>query len=66
MYSPKIADEYIPEIYRAAREQGIHMTELVNEFIANGLKNTKRNKNKGIDKLEVHHEKNSSGIETGV
>lgn len=41
MYSPKIADEYIPELYRIAKGRGIHMTRLVDELIEKALKELK-------------------------
>ena len=37
MYSPKIRDDLIPKIYRAARKAGVHMTTWVNEKLANAL-----------------------------
>jgi hypothetical protein len=37
MYSPKIKEEYIPILYRKARELKIPMTELVNRIIAGAL-----------------------------
>jgi hypothetical protein len=37
MYSPKIASNLIPEIYRAARTRKMPMTTLVNEAIADYL-----------------------------
>lgn len=37
MYSPKIKEEFIPEIYRIARTRRIKMTTLVNEIIEKAL-----------------------------
>lgn len=37
MYSPKIRDELIPEIYRIVRARGIRMTTLVNRIIEKAL-----------------------------
>lgn len=37
MYSPKIRDDLIRELYRAARARGIPMTRLVNELLTKGL-----------------------------
>jgi hypothetical protein len=34
MYSPKIADRFIPSLYRAAKAHGVPMTTLVNAVIA--------------------------------
>lgn len=47
MYSPKIADEHIPEIYRIAKERGVHMTRLVNDLIAKALKEIKEKQHGG-------------------
>jgi hypothetical protein len=38
MYSPIIRDEYIPLLYRKAKELNIPMTKLVNRIIAEALK----------------------------
>lgn len=38
MYSPKIAEELIPELYRVSKARGKPMTQVVSEFIRNGLK----------------------------
>jgi hypothetical protein len=38
MYSPKIKAEYIPLLYRKARELKIPMTELVNRIIGSALR----------------------------
>jgi post-segregation antitoxin (ccd killing protein) len=56
MYSPKISDEYIPEIYRLAKDRGMHMTRLVNEMIARALKDIKENRKPN---MEVSNEKDS-------
>lgn len=37
MYSPRIRDELIPDIYRAARASGIPMTTWVNQVIEQAL-----------------------------
>jgi|WetSurMetagenome_2_1015567.scaffolds.fasta_scaffold01125_10 hypothetical protein len=38
MYSPKIKPEFIPLLYRKARELKIPMTELVNRIIGSALR----------------------------
>lgn len=37
MYSPKINEEFIPALYRLAKERKKPMTQLVNEIIGNYL-----------------------------
>jgi hypothetical protein len=37
MYSPKIREELIPRIYRAAKAAGVAMTTLVNQLIEEKL-----------------------------
>ncbi len=37
MYSPKIREELIPKIYRAAKNAGVHMTTWVNDVLARAL-----------------------------
>jgi hypothetical protein len=38
MYSPKISDKYIPVLYKRARALQVPMTRLVNQIIADALK----------------------------
>ena len=38
MYSPRIQEEYIPLLYRKAKELKIPMTKLVNQIIAEALR----------------------------
>ena len=33
MYSPKIRDEYIPVLYRIAKDRGVPMTQVVREAL---------------------------------
>ncbi|MBI4652118.1 hypothetical protein HY745_12765 [Candidatus Desantisbacteria bacterium] len=48
MYSPKIAEELIPEIYRISKSKGKPMTHVVNEIIGNALYSKERkNQKKG-------------------
>lgn len=37
MYSPKVKEEFIPYLYKSARNQKKHMTTLVNEMIKEGI-----------------------------
>jgi hypothetical protein len=43
LYSPKINDEYIPALYRIAKNQGRPMTKIVNEVIATFIKQRCKN-----------------------
>ena len=42
MYSPKIAEELIPDLYRWAKSDGVTMTSLVNRIIKNEIENRER------------------------
>jgi hypothetical protein len=42
MYSPKIAEELIPDLYRWAKSDGVTMTSLVNRIIKNEIENIQR------------------------
>ena len=45
MYSPKIAEEFIPYLYQWAKSEGVSMTALVNRMIKNEVeKNQKKEK----------------------
>jgi len=37
MYSPKIREDLIPRIYRAAKAAGVHMTTWINQLIEENL-----------------------------
>ena len=37
MYSPKIREDLIPRIYRAAKAAGVHMTTWINQLIEEKL-----------------------------
>ena len=37
MYSPKIDDALIPDLYRAAKTRGVPMTKLVSAIVARAL-----------------------------
>lgn len=41
MYSPKINEDYIPELFRLRRQRQIPMTKLVNEIIGEYLERVK-------------------------
>lgn len=42
MYSPKIAEELIPDLYQWAKSDGVTMTSLVNRIIKNEIENNQR------------------------
>ena len=44
MYSPKIAEDLIPTLYRMAQKQKRPMTEVVDGILREKLKSTKNNK----------------------
>jgi len=44
MYSPKINEEFIPALYRLAKERKKPMTQLVNEIIGNYLADQRKEK----------------------
>ncbi len=46
MYSPKIKEEFIPKLYSLAKEKGVPMTELVNQFIQEKLEEYQPEANK--------------------
>ncbi len=61
MYSPKIREDLIPEIYRAAKQAGIAMTVWVNQAIEKALRENGKNegqeaKEKALEKEEHDHD----------
>ena len=42
MYSPKIAEEFVPYLYKWAKSEGVKMTALVNRIIKNEIENNQR------------------------
>jgi hypothetical protein len=42
MYSPKISEEFIPHLYRWAKNDGVKMTALVNRIIKNEIEKNQR------------------------
>jgi hypothetical protein len=45
MYSPKIREDLIPRIYRAAKNVGVHMTTWVNEVLEKALAESEQSQN---------------------
>ena len=42
IYSPKISETLIPNLYKIAKQRGVPMTRLVNEIITNWLNRNQR------------------------
>jgi hypothetical protein len=49
MYSPKINEEFIPALYRLAKERKQPMTQLVNEIIGNYLADQRKEESHDSD-----------------
>ena len=49
MYSPKINEEFIPALYRLAKERKKPMTQLVNEIIGNYLADQRKEESHASD-----------------
>jgi hypothetical protein len=52
MYSPKIAEEFIPHLYRWAKSDGVKMTALVNRIIKNEIENNQRKEQTSNDEKD--------------
>lgn len=57
MYSPKISDELVPNLYKIVKAKGIAMTELVNTIISEAIKNIKIETHIIKEKVETEVEK---------
>ena len=44
MYSPKISENLIPDLYKIAKRENKHMTEVVNEVLKAAIDDKKENK----------------------
>jgi len=51
MYSPKIAEELVPHLYRWAKSEGVKMTSLVNRILKNEIEKNQR-------KEQTHEQQN--------
>ncbi len=60
MYSPKIAEEFIPHLYRWAKGDGIKMTTLVNRIIKNEIE-----KNQRKEQSHEHEDQRSAQRDSG-
>ncbi|MBM4465265.1 MAG: hypothetical protein FJ014_06925 [Chloroflexi bacterium] len=47
MYSPKVPEEFVPRLWRLARERGIPMTHLVRDAVSQYLATQEGGKNHG-------------------
>ena len=56
MYSPKISEELIPDIYRIAKAKGISMTKYVNGLIYQAIKDIKVEVAKTKEKVDQEKE----------
>ncbi len=59
MYSPRISEEYIPLLYRKAKELKIPMTKLVNRIIADALKTETTEKNNDQNRTDTPDQEDS-------
>jgi len=41
MYSPKISEELIPDLYKIAKAKGVPMTKLANDIISDAIRDIK-------------------------
>jgi hypothetical protein len=60
MYSPKINEDFIPALYRLAKERKKPMTQLVNEIIGNYLADQR--KEESHDSSHRHLGATSAGL----
>ena len=51
MYSPKIAEELVPHLYRWAKSEGVKLTSLVNRILKNEIEKNQR-------KEQTHEQQN--------
>jgi hypothetical protein len=62
MYSPKIAEEFIPHLYRWAKNDGVKMTALVNRIIKNEIENNQRKEQSNEHQDQRNTERNIGNI----
>lgn len=62
MYSPKIAEEFIPHLYRWAKNDGVKMTALVNRIIKNEIENNQRKEQSHEHEDQRNTERNIGNI----
>lgn len=62
MYSPKIAEEFIPHLYRWAKSDGVKMTALVNRIIKNEIENNQRKEQSNEHQDQRNTERNIGNI----
>ena len=59
MYSPKIAEELVPHLYRWAKSEGVKMTSLVNRILKNEIEKNQR-------KEQTHEQQNQPNIKSSA
>lgn len=62
MYSPKIAEEFIPHLYRWAKNDGVKMTALVNRIIKNEIEKNQRKEQSHDEQDQRDTERNIGNI----
>ena len=62
MYSPKIAEEFIPHLYRWAKNDGVKMTALVNRIIKNEIEKNQRKEQSNEHQDQRNTERNIGNI----
>ena len=62
MYSPKIAEEFIPHLYRWAKNDGVKMTALVNRIIKNEIEKNQRKEQSYDEQDQRNTERNIGNI----
>jgi hypothetical protein len=62
MYSPKIAEEFIPHLYRWAKNDGVKMTALVNRIIKDEIEKNQRKEQSHDEQDQRHTERNIGNI----
>jgi hypothetical protein len=62
MYSPKISEEFVPYLYRWAKNDGIKMTVLVNQIIKNEIEKNKRKEQSHEHEDQRDTERNTGNI----
>lgn len=59
MYSPKIAEELVPHLYRWAKSEGVKMTSLVNRILKNEIEKNQR-------KEQTHEQQNQPDAQSSA
>jgi hypothetical protein len=62
MYSPKIAEEFVPYLYKWAKSEKVKMTSLVNRIIKNEIEKNQRKEQSHDDQDQRDTERNIGNI----